>query len=290
MKERLILGTVQFGLNYGVANMVGRIDLVQARSILDLAYRSNITMLDTAIAYGESEETLGSIGLERWQVITKLPAIPEACSDVTKWVNDQTAASMKRLGIGRLDGLLLHRPDQLLEDRGAELYEALLRLREQGAVKRIGISIYSPEQLNDLFDGMNFEIVQAPLNILDRRIISSGWAARLKLMGVEVHARSVFLQGLLLMEATQRPQYFNQWLPLWNNWDAWLKANNTSPLNACLSFVMSIPDIDKIVVGVDGANHLKEIIDALQPESPVVPDWQVDKDSKLVNPSLWELN
>ena len=112
--NRLALGTVQFGLNYGIANQQGQVSHDEAKAILDHASAHGIDTLDAAIAYGNSEQRLGEIGVQHWQVVSKLPAIPEGCSDISQWVADSVKESLQRLKIKRLYGLLLHRPQQLL--------------------------------------------------------------------------------------------------------------------------------------------------------------------------------
>ncbi len=289
MNKRLIIGTVQFGLDYGVANKAGRIGADLGRSILDFAIQNKIDTLDTAIAYGKSEETLGLIGAKEFKIITKLPEVPDMTGDVTGWVESQILSSLKRLKINQLDGILLHRPDQLLDEGGEKLFLALTRQKESGLVKRIGLSIYSTNQLEKLLQNMSFDIVQAPLNIFDQRLISSGWAKNLKKLGVEIHVRSIFLQGLLLMRPEDRPEYFNSWRHRLRMWDEWLFLNKKTPLEICLNYVMSMPYVDRIVVGVDGLNHLREIIDASKCGLMEFPDHLQIQDERLINPSYWNL-
>ena len=288
--NRLIIGTAQFGLNYGVANKTGRINISQARVILEKARRHKITCIDTAIGYGLSEKTLGSIGVGDWQIITKLPAIPSECRDIYCWVQNQIKFALQRLGVQRLYGLLLHRPDELLDSRGDELYSALLRVRDGGVVERIGVSIYHPIELDKLFDRMSFDLVQSPYNIFDRRIVTTGWAARLDKLGVELHVRSIFLQGLLLMPPASRPSYFSPWTSLMHEWDNWVISSNVSRLKACLSFSLHTIGSAKVVVGVDSAQQLQEIISVAESPLRPIPLRLQSVDENLLNPSLWRLS
>ena len=111
---KLALGTVQFGLNYGIANLAGQVGLTEAQAILSHARKCGLDTLDTAVNYGDSEQRLGEIGVTDWQVISKLPALPEQCDDVATSVRNQVQASLERLRNTKLQGLLLHRPEQLL--------------------------------------------------------------------------------------------------------------------------------------------------------------------------------
>ncbi|TAK90631.1 MAG: aldo/keto reductase [Burkholderiaceae bacterium] len=285
---KLALGTVQFGLPYGVANQTGQVSRTEAEAILRDALIAGFDTLDTAIAYGESEQRLGEIGVGRWQVVSKLPAIPEACTDVAAWAQKSVMDSLMRLKIPKLHGLLLHCSQQLLGKQGEVLYGALLALKEQGAVEKIGVSIYDPQELDALGSRFRCDLVQAPFNILDRRLASSGWLARLHQSGTEVHVRSIFLQGLLLMEATKRPAMFNRWQPLWDHWHRWLSEQALTPLQACLGFAMSQPEIDRVVVGIDSLKQLQEIMSAVETKIAPVPQSLVTEDVQLLNPSNWQ--
>lgn len=284
---KLALGTVQFGLDYGVANTSGQVSKENARYILQRAQQVGIDTVDTAVSYGDSELVLGDIGVKSWKIVTKLPSLPDGCSDVRQWVKAQAESSLNRLRIDRLHGLLLHRPSQLLKPNGSELYAALQALKYDGLVCKIGGSIYDPTELDALHDQYPFDLVQAPLNILDRSLVNSGWAQRLKITGVEVHARSAFLQGLLIMPKEKRPARFNRWHDFWLEWDHWLSKNGVTPLQACLRYINSLDCIDRLVIGVDNVLQLNEIIDAVEGELPCIPEFNIFQDSRLVKPSTW---
>lgn len=287
MNDRLALGTVQFGLEYGIANQAGRVQLEDVRQILQEASAHGVDTLDTAIAYGDSESILGQTGVDGWRVITKLSALPEDCTDVAGWVQAQVEGSLKRLGVGQLHGVLLHRPEQLLGKDGKSLFNALQHLKTQGFTRRIGVSVYGPEELDRVTAEMQFDLVQAPLNILDRRLVESGWARRLKDQGTEVHVRSAFLQGLLLMPAEQRPEKFRRWQPVWSEWTRWLDETGLTPLQACLGYVLGIQGIDEVVVGVDSVKQLQEIFAAAHSPLSSLPDWPQPVDTDLINPGRW---
>ncbi|MDP2127606.1 MAG: aldo/keto reductase [Pseudohongiella sp.] len=285
---RLALGTVQFGLRYGIANVAGQVTRPQARAMLQLAKASGIDTLDTAIAYGDSEACLGEIGTAGFKVVSKLPAVPEGCVDVRVWVHDQLSASLTKLGVTSLYGLLLHRSEQLLSPFGATLYNAMQELNSTGHVKKIGVSIYSPMELDRLASQYRFDLVQAPFNLIDRRLQTSGWLQRLKSDGVEVHTRSAFLQGLLLMEQNQIPEKFMRWRHLWLVWQQWLKQNEITAVQASLAFALSNHEIDRVVVGADSVEQLTHIVNAVgmgcQLEFPALQC----EDDFLINPSFWK--
>lgn len=286
-RMRLVLGTAQFGLEYGIANQTGQVAFDEVGNILAAARSLGIDTLDTAVAYGDAESVLGKADVSDWQVISKLPALPDNVENVSDWVKAQIDGSLARLGVDHLYAVLLHRPGQLFEAHGKSLLQALQSLKAQGIARKIGVSIYAPAELERLFGEVNFDLVQAPFNILDRRLVETGWARRLKAMNVEVHARSVFLQGLLLMTAQQRPAKFARWQNVWAEWCRWLQENELTPLQACMRYVLLVPEVDRIVVGVDSVRQLREIHDAAGKTLPNLPSWPQTVDENLINPSNW---
>jgi len=285
--NRLALGTAQFGLTYGIANNSGQISRAEAKDILQIALARGIDTLDTAIVYGESEACLGEVGVNDFKLITKLPAIPKGCSDVGGWVKQQADASLYRLGVNNVYGLLLHHPENLLGSNGHELYRALNVLKEKGLVNKIGISIYSPSELELLTIGFSFDLVQAPFNLIDQRLLSSGWMQNLKDRGVEIHSRSAFLQGLLLMSHADIPTKFLPWNGILKKWHDWLDYNDISALQASLAFPLSFPEIDRVVVGVDSQNQLLQIVNAENNSiNTDVPNLACE-DENLINPANW---
>lgn len=286
--NRIALGTVQFGLPYGIANRVGQVSISSAQDMLRLARNWGVDTLDTAIAYGESEYCLGQIGVKQYRVITKLPAIPDGNCDIPAWVEQQVLASLERLGIASLYALLLHRPAQLLEAQGPAIFQALTNLKKSGRVKKIGVSVYSPAELDLLVEKYRLDIVQAPFNLLDRRLFTSGWLRRLQAENVEVHTRSTFLQGLLLMPLSEIPVEFLAWKDLWEEWSNWLQSNRrVTALQACLAYPLSFSEIGRVVVGADSSNQLVQLLHAaMSCELSAFPDIQCD-DETLINPSNW---
>ena len=284
---KLALGTVQFGLNYGVANQHGQTSQDEARSILGHARSNGMDMLDTAIAYGESEERLGEIGIQDWHVVSKLPVVPETCGDVSRWVKDTLGKSFQRLKVKSLYGLLLHQPQQLLGQDGERLYQAMQQLKRDGFVQKIGISIYDPAELDVLCSRYQFDIVQAPFNIMDRRLIDSGWLSRMPERGIEFHVRSVFLQGLLLMPSSNRPDKFNRWASRWSKFESWLTQSGLTPLQACLRYAVSFSEVNKVIIGVDNLTQLKEIFQSTAGPVPEVPRELQVYDADLLSPTRW---
>lgn len=286
--SRLAIGTVQFGLPYGVANQVGQVSRAEAKAMLQVALDNGIDTLDTAIAYGDSEACLGKVGTSGFKLITKLPALPDSSVDINTWVQQEVSASLLRMGVTKVYGLLLHRSEQLLGSRGVLLYKALESLKNDGLVQKIGISIYSPNELVVLTPQYHFDLVQAPFSLVDRRLYSTSWMQRLKDADVEIHTRSVFLQGLLLMSHADMPIKFAPWADLWETWNRWLADHDCSAVEACLAFPLSFPEIDRVVVGADSVSQLAQIVSAVKQVKINLPNLQ-SEDENLINPGNWNL-
>ena len=287
MSNRLALGSVQFGLPYGIANQKGQVSREDTKRIIALARLSGIDTLDTAIAYGDSETCLGDVGLDGFKVITKLPAMPNDVIDVGFWVRKQMQASLKRLNVTNVYGLLLHRSQQLLGSKGKSLFQAMDQLKAEGVVQKIGVSIYAPSELENLINLCQIDLVQSSFNLMDQRLKSSGWLQKLHDAGIEVHTRSAFLQGLLLMKFNAIPENFKRWQPLFDTWHSWLLDNNISAAQACIGFVQAHAQISKVVVGVESVHQLKQLIKA-QKQLPNINWPNINcSDEYLINPSYW---
>ncbi len=283
---KLALGTVQFGMPYGIANQGGKVGPDEIARILAFARETGISILDTAIAYGDSEASLGAAGVADLCVITKLPSVPEG-EAVGPWIKAQVQASLHRLDVRSVYGLLLHRSEQLAGVHGAAIADALAALKAEGLVQKVGVSIYAPEDLEYVMRACSVDMVQAPFNVFDRRMQRSGWMARLQTLGIELHVRSVFLQGLLLIPPERRPRKFDCWAPLWKRWDEWLAATDQTPLQGALRFVLAQCGVAKAVVGVDGLAQLKEIVDASKGSAFGAPDDLASEELDLINPARW---
>jgi aryl-alcohol dehydrogenase-like predicted oxidoreductase len=287
---KLALGTVQFGINYGVANRSGQIKFSVAKDIVRLAKKKKIDLIDTAIAYGESEKVLGKIGIADFKIISKLPDVPINCSNIESWINNEIENCLKRLQTKSIYGLLLHQTKNFSGNSGKVIINTLNKLKSQKLVKKIGVSIYDPSELDILIDRMEINIVQAPLNIIDRRLEASGWLSKLHKNGIEVHTRSTFLQGLLLMPRSKIPSKFDQWSNIWDSWTKELKKNNLDAASVCLSYPLSLPEVNRVIIGVDNLYQFKSLILASNANLKK-KDWSFMKsfNLKLIEPSNWKV-
>lgn len=258
---KLALGTVQFGLPYGITNTTGQVAEDEVVRILRRARELGVDVLDTAAAYGQSEAVLGRCGdaARTFRLYTKtLPAggaAVDACTvqRVVQGVSD----SLRNLGVERLDGLLIHHAGDLLGEGGQALYAALHELKEVGLIERLGVSVYSAEEANSATQRFAIDVMQLPLNVLDQSFVSSGALRRLKEQGVEIHARSAFLQGVLLAE--QLPVFLQDLAPGFACFQSICAQAGLSQLEGSLAFLRQQGAIDQVVVGVLNREQLEEI-------------------------------
>lgn len=284
MIEKIALGTVQFGLNYGINNASGQVSPIQIHKILSLCKSHGINTLDTAHAYGNSEQELGKNKLEYFHLISKLPPCNKA--DVANIFEE----SLKKLHLKKMYAYMLHNFSIYQAD--PSIWKALTALKAKGKVKKIGLSLYSPEELEILLhDGIDLDIVQVPYNLFDRRF--KNYFSLLKSKNIEIHTRSSFLQGLFFKPLDNLPPHFEQIKPKLRSLANFKKKHQLSISDICLNFVMSHQDIDKVVIGVDSPEQLLNNIAAIKKAPPNI-DWrQLDEleehDIAIINPSLWKI-
>ena len=259
--NRIVLGGAQLGLPYGILNGGETLSSEEVARILDTAVGHGIDSIDTAIAYGQSESVIGETAQNRFNIISKLPPLPSEVSNVSEWVLMQVDASLARLNCKSLDALLLHRPQDLVEQHGAELYAAINSLRIKKIIQRFGISIYAPDELDGIIGKFDIDVVQAPLNVFDRRIL--GVIDQLTAQNIEVHVRSVFLQGVLIVSPKDRPQRFQPWSEHFAIFDKWVLSTGLSSMACCLGFALQQPGVAKLVIGTTSAESLAEIMNSV---------------------------
>jgi len=289
--HKLLLGSVQFGMPYGIINNKNKVFYNDAFKILDTAYNSGINMIDSAPSYGDSEEVIGNATYgQSWNIITKTPHYNKDIV-VDLYLEDLWESlyrSLNSLNTNSIYGLLVHNCDDLFKQGGRRIFLELEKMRSTGVVSKIGVSVYTDKQILRVLDNFDIDIIQLPVNIFDQRLVNSRCLDTLKKKGIEVHARSVFLQGVLLMNLDLIPSYF---LPIMKNLENFNKTANKfsmTSLELALSYVYSIKEIDRIIIGVKSVRQLKDIINS---NVKCLPLKDVESlsitDPCFLNPSLW---
>jgi aryl-alcohol dehydrogenase-like predicted oxidoreductase len=289
--QKLGLGTAQFGLDYGVSNPAGKVPETLVREILAYARQTGITVLDTAAAYGNSEAVVGRVTGEHpdFAIVTK--TVPVAPGDIApadlKSIAEGFCASLERLRTRSVYGLLVHHGQLLLGRGGERLWQLLERWRREGLVRKIGASVYNGEQALRLADRFALDLIQLPLNVFDQRSLAGGYLQKLYDRGIEVHARSVFLQGLLLMDGHELPRALRRFAPQLHEFRDCAAAAGCTPLQAALGFVTRQPHVHVALIGVTSFEQLRECIAAAACGCEIDLQRFASTETELIDPRQW---
>jgi len=290
---KIALGTAQFGMNYGLSNLNGQTDTNEILSILKYAEDRNLNLLDTSPSYGNSEKVIGNAIINKnWRFVLKTPQFRDIKIDSrhVKILKNTFYNSLLNLKQSSVYGLLFHSCDDLLKPGGEILFKEMEKFKSQGFVNKIGVSVYNSEQINAILSRFKIDLIQIPFNIFDQQLLLDGWLEKIKNNNIEIHSRSSFLQGLLLMQPDLIPQYF---LPIKKNIELLEELSrelSKNKLDLALGYVMSIPQIDQIIVGVNNLCQLKEMIDVKRLNLDPLDLVKYSINNPLfTNPSKWQL-
>lgn len=290
MINKLILGTVQLGLDYGINNQFGKPSLEKAFEILHTAYDNGIRILDTAEAYGNSQEIIGKFQKEnpnnKFQIITKL-----AANQLLK-NNDLFSQILKNciiLNTDKLDGYMFHNYQSFRSN--TKLYEVLLSAREKGLIKRAGISLYKNKEVEDIMTNYNgFDFIQIPFNLFDNESKRKIILEKAKAKGIEIHTRSVFLQGIFFKKNDSIPEKLKPLIPYLNTINYIKESKGISTETLALQYVLHKEYIDHVLIGVERVEQLINNINSCK-EKHDIPHDNIDAinitEEDLLNPSNW---
>ena len=281
---KLALGTVQFGMKYGINNISDIPKDDELNNIFEEANKSEIKFIDTSFVYGNSEERIGMLYNKNFNIISKFPYSKNQ-NELLFYFNN----SLKRLNVKKLYGYLAHDPLNLIEQ--PHLWETLLKLKQDGYISKIGYSLYYPEELDKLLDlKLEPDLIQIPYNIIDRKF--NKHLKYLKVKQVEIHARSIFMQGIFFKNYSDFPAKVATIIPIIDLIKSIAINNNLSIDSLCLNYINSNKNIDKIVIGVDNLSQLKANINIVKNEflsNKIISE--IDNlninDDKFFNPSNW---
>lgn len=292
---KLALGTAQFGLDYGISNRQGQVSKAQIKEILDQAFTLGISTLDCAAMYGDSEQVLGQlIPNSNFEIITKIPPLAHEQESLLDYFNH----SLKRLQQQQLHGLLLHRADDLItHPKRQQFFQQLQKLKKQKLINNIGASLYNPGQLHDIAQHFPIDFAQVPINIFDQRFLAPDIGNLCREKKIKLHARSLFLQGLIFFQEHDLPQYF---FPFKSKLTAFIrlaKRLNCSILTLALALVAQNSQgvnniVDKLIIGVCNCQELNELVQAYQHAKVLAVSTDelymlTDQRIEFINPTYW---
>ena len=281
LKKRIILGSANFTQKYG-ANQI-KIKSRDIKNILKLAKNNNINKIDTAEDYLKDKKIFKNIS-KTFKFSSKI------LLDI-KWTSLEFCQMrlekhLNKLNNKKIQTLLIHNEKILFSKNGKKIFKNLENLKKKKYFQKIGLSIYSTDCLDYIVSNFDINVVQCPYNILDKRILTSGWFDKLKNKKIETHIRSIFLQGLLVNQSVYKKQYFKKWQNKLSNWFVWLENNNISPIDYCLSDIM-YNDFDNIIIGINSFDNLKEIINFKKIDVKKLLNLKIN-DLKLIDPRRWK--
>ena len=274
--NKIVLGTVQFGLQYGV-NSAGRPSQDAVKSILGEAAKGGITTLDTSSAYGNAEEVLGeSIATPgQFKIVSKYPKGETS-------VGEMFNSSLNRLKVDQLYGYLLHHFE--VYKNNPKVWDEFVALKEAGKVKKIGFSLYTPEELEFILKNKSpFDLIQVPFNIFDKKFLP--YMKQLHENGVEIHVRSTFLQGLFFKDRNSLPEKLLPMKKYLLQLDEFSKTSGLSISEIALNYNLQNPYIDGVLIGVDNVEQLQTNLKSVK-DTPIGIEFEI-KEQKLLNPVNW---
>lgn len=273
--SKLGLGTVQFGMPYGISNSTGQTAVAEVSSILQLAKSIGVNLIDTAISYGNAEEVLGENDLTFFNVVSKFNLLKEGESPI-----HQLEYSLHSLKIQRLYGFLAHRPKQIIDS--PKFWEELLKAKSEGRIQKLGFSLNTPEEFDSLgLNGLKADLIQVPYNFLDRRF--EPIMKKCKEDKCEVHTRSTFLQGLFFMTTDSLPPFFDEVKPVINMLQETYKEGLSGAL---LKFALANQSVDKVIIGVNNSLQLQMNIEQLD-SCEIFEDLNFKISENILTPFKW---
>ena len=282
LKKRVILGTANFTQNYGADKT--KINLIQIKKILNFALKNKINKIDTAESYLKNNEMF-KFTKDKFKLSTKIN--PDIKWTSLKYCRDKIENHIDKLNGTKIETILFHDIKILFHKEGRKIFNNLEILKKKRYFRKIGISIYDMDCLNYIISNYKINIVQCPYNILDKRILKSNWLNKLQNKGIEVHVRSIFLQGLLVNKKFYKYKRFKKWKQKIANWFKSLEKNKISPIEYCLHDLL-IRDFDKVVIGISKFEDFKEILDFKFKKNINKVIGLNIKDIKLIDPRRWK--
>lgn len=282
LRKRLIIGSANFEQTYGADPT--KVNYDEVKKILYLAKKNNILKIDTAEDYLKKKNVFKNIN-KKFIFFTKI--VFDSRSASLEFCEKYLENHFKIFNTNKVETIYFHDIKILFSKDGKKIFKNLEVLKKKKYFQKIGFSIYDPDCLNYIIPNYNFDAVQFPFNLLDRRIVTSGWYDKLKNLKIETHIRSVFLQGLLVNKLVIKKKYFKKWQQKIFGWFQYLENKNISPIDYCLTDLLTY-DYDKIIIGINNYNNLNEIINFKKIKKNIkVFNFNIN-DTKLIDPRKWK--
>ena len=281
LKKKIVIGSANFTQKYGAESKI--IGPKEIKKILNLAKKNNIYEIDTAQVYLKNKKIFKNIN-KKFKFLSKIKPNHQWIS--LEFCQKQLDKHFYNLNTKKIETLLIHDAGILFTKNGHQIFKNLNELKKKKYFQKIGLSIYNTDCLNYITSNYELDVVQCPYNIIDKRILTTGWFDKLKKRGIETHIRSIFLQGLLVNRLIYKKPYFKKWRQKIDDWFLWLDNNNISPIDYCLNDLLNC-EFDKIIIGINNFENLKEIIYFKQIDISKMLKLKIN-DLKLIDPRKWK--
>lgn len=281
--RKIVIGTANFGMKYGLGYK--NLNPKEIKKILSFSKKNGIRTLDTAPSYKNAFKNLRNNKIENWNIISKIPSIPKNTDNISHYVQKILFSNLKKINLSKIHTILIHDEKDILNvTKGKKILEILNHFKKEKIVKRVGCSIYDSYKVKRVIKNYDFDVIQCPYNIFDKRLVDSGLFRLLKKREINIHLRSIFLQGLLLKDKKDIPVQFKNNKKI-NKYYKFLEKYNLSNIEICLSELDKI-EYEKVIIGVGHLNQLKDIINFnkhLNKSTNILKT----KNLKLIDPRKW---
>tara|TARA_B100000963_G_scaffold228473_1_gene199253 strand:- start:236 stop:1123 length:888 start_codon:yes stop_codon:yes gene_type:complete len=290
--NKIIIGTAQNNIKYGIVREKSTYKL---HNILNQCHELGISYIDTSNHYSNAHQLISTYkNLDNFNIITKLSLKNFNFENLeNNSIDLEFEEIFKTLNHTKIYCLMIHDTSILRSKFSKYIMQVFKELKQKKKIKKIGLSIYGPNDLNEFYD-YDFDIIQGPFSVFDQRLKKTGWLKKINNDNKQFHARSIFLQGLLLQNSLDNlPVKFHVWKKIWLKWITWHNKNNLNPLQSCLSFVFGEKLVSNVVIGIDNGFQLSKIFDCIEKE--LIDEnllKELEKininDEKLINPKNWK--
>ena len=293
---KICIGTAQLGMKYGLASNFSKMEFNEFSKIISAAYKEKIKFIDTACNYGNSEKLIGKKIINKkykdsFKVITKIDNLRSVSSNlIYKHIENKILNSLKNLKVKKLYAILLHDIRDMESKKIDEIFKSLEKIKKKGLVKKIGFSAYYTKDVRKYIGKFNFDIIQFPFNVFDQRILNKDIQEFIKLKKIEVHIRSIFLQGILLLPKNKIPKKLYLKNPVIEKWIKVLDNKRLDPVDACLNFILKYKFYSRVVIGFDDYSQFKQVTKKYLDNKKMKTHINFRKfkvNNNLINPSKW---
>ena len=287
IRKKLIIGSANFGLNYGIKNNFNKLSFEKIKKILKYAEKNKIQMVDTASSYGDAELKIGKAKLKNFKYISKIKISKKKKKDINKEISRQFNKTLKNLNKKKIYGVLIHNLLRLNNYQLQSAFEFLYLLKKNKKISKLGFSTYGDYKIKYILSRFNVDIIQTSVNVLDNRAFSKELLKLYKRKKIKIHARSIFLQGLLISQKLNVPKKIkSEWNKNKKIWFDFCNEKKFDPIRLAVNYVLQKKNVDKIILGFDVKDQLVNILN-MKNKKIEFTNLNFKKIDRIINPYLW---